>query len=230
MMKNALYLLLAVAGLATAAAPEVKGDAANGAKKVAMCLGCHSIVGYQATFPEIYKVPKIAGQGAKYIISSLNAYKKGDRKHPTMRSVAGSMSDQDIADVAAFYEGQGKVEGAAVSPPANLADAPEALRTKLQICAACHGPSFNAPIDPSYPRLAGQYADYLFNALKSYKTDGHTLVGRSNVVMRGQLVQQAEGKTRYTFSDAELKQVAAFVSALPGDLKTVPQSEMHHSN
>eukprot|EP01036_Dinobryon_divergens_P038567 gene38567-50650_t len=60
-------------------AQEVKGDAKAGEKKIAMCIGCHGIQGYQASFPEIYKVPKISGQGAKYIISALSAYKKGDR-------------------------------------------------------------------------------------------------------------------------------------------------------
>jgi cytochrome c553 len=230
-MKNALYLLLALAGVATAAsAQEVTGDAAAGAKKVAMCIGCHGIVGYQATFPEIYKVPKIAGQGAKYIASALTAYRKGDRKHPTMRGIAGSLSDQDIADVSAYYAGQGGPAAPAAAAAATLGEAPEALRTKLQVCTACHGPNFNAPIDPGYPRLAGQYADYLYQALKAYKTDGHALVGRSNVIMRGQLVQQLEGKTRYVFTDAELKQVAAYVASLPGDVKTVPQSEFHTSN
>ena len=51
-----------------------------------MCIGCHSIPGYQASFPEVYKVPMIAGQSAKYIVAALNAYKKGERKHPTMRA------------------------------------------------------------------------------------------------------------------------------------------------
>ena len=65
-------------------------------------MGCHSIKGYQASFPEVHKVPMIAGQGAKYIASALTAYKNGDRKHPTMRAIATSLSDQDIADVAAL--------------------------------------------------------------------------------------------------------------------------------
>ena len=69
-----------------------------------MCIGCHNIPGYQASFPEIYKVPKIAGQNAKYIVASLNAYKKGERKHPSMRAIATTLSDQDAADVAAYYE------------------------------------------------------------------------------------------------------------------------------
>jgi len=78
------------------------GSAAAGEKKAAMCIGCHGIPAYQASFPEIYKVPMIAGQNAKYIVSALTAYKKGERNHPTMHAQAMSFSDQDIADIAAY--------------------------------------------------------------------------------------------------------------------------------
>ena len=94
-------LLVACATVFSAHAQEVKGDAKAGEKKIAMCIGCHGIKGYQASFPEIYKVPMISGQGAKYIVSALNAYKKGERKHPSMRGIADNLSDQDMADIAA---------------------------------------------------------------------------------------------------------------------------------
>jgi cytochrome c553 len=58
------------------------------------------------TFPEVYQVPMIGGQSAKYIEAALQAYKKGDRKHPSMRGIATSLSDQDIADIAAYYAQQ----------------------------------------------------------------------------------------------------------------------------
>ena len=89
---------------------------------------------------------------------------------------------------------------------------------------ACHGPNFSSPIDAAYPRLAGQHADYLYAALKAYHTDGNTLVGRSNATMRSQVVQEVDGKKKLTFSSTELKQVAAYLAALPGELKVVPQS------
>src|SRR5688572_350112 len=76
--------------------------------KVAMCIGCHGIVGYKASFPEVYRVPMISGQNAKYIAAALNAYKTGDRKHPTMRGIAESLTDQDITDISTYYEGLGK--------------------------------------------------------------------------------------------------------------------------
>ena len=78
---------------AQATAPAAPAAVPAGAQaveaKIAMCIGCHGIQGYQASFPEVYKVPKISGQSAKYIVAALNAYKTGDRKHPTMRGVAG---------------------------------------------------------------------------------------------------------------------------------------------
>jgi cytochrome c553 len=196
-------------------AQEVKGDAKAGEKKIATCIGCHGIQGYQASFPEIYKVPKISGQGAKYIVSALSAYKKGDRKHPTMRGVADNLSDQDMADLAAYYESHGKVDGAMVSVKATEGSAKAAELVKKGACVSCHGDNFSKPIDPSYPKIAGQHGDYLFVALKSYKTDNNPKVGRANGIMGGVVKQ---------FSNAELKELAGYVSALPGELKTVPQS------
>ena len=99
-----LLALLALAGLANfAAAADVVGDPKAAESKVSTCIGCHSIPGYKASFPEVYQVPMIGGQSAKYIESALHAYKKGERNHPSMRGVAKSLSDQDIADVAAYY-------------------------------------------------------------------------------------------------------------------------------
>jgi len=102
-----LIALLALAGAADFTfAVEVVGNAKAAENKIAMCIGCHGIPGYKATFPEVYAVPLIGGQSAKYIESALDAYRKGDRKHPSMRGIAGSLSDQDIADIAAFYSQQ----------------------------------------------------------------------------------------------------------------------------
>ena len=227
-MKKALSMLplvLALAGLSTVSqAQDAKGgDAAKGATKAAMCIGCHGLVGYQATFPEVYKVPMISGQGAKYIVSSLVAYQKGDRKHPTMRGIAASLTDQDMADLGAYYEQLGK--GVGPPAPAALAKAaPEALKDRMAVCVACHGANYSAPIDPAYPKLAGQHPDFLLAALKAYHTDGNVYVGRANATMRSQVVQEADGKKKLTFSNAELKQVAQYLSSLPGDLRVVPQS------
>ena len=225
-IRTLVPLLLLLAGLSTAApasAATDAGDAAKGASKAAMCIGCHGIVGYQASFPEVYKVPMIAGQGAKYLVAALTAYQKGDRKHPTMRGIAAPLTEQDMADLAAFYEAQGK--GVGTPAPAALATpVPEALKDRMAVCVACHGANFSAPIDAAYPRLAGQHADYLYAALKAYHTDGNPLVGRGNATMRSQVVQESDGKKKLTFNTTELKQVAAYLAALPGDLRVVPQS------
>jgi cytochrome c553 len=96
---------LALAGF-SAQADEVKGSAAAGNAKVWLCVGCHSIPEYRADYPLVYKVPMLGGQNAAYIASSLAAYKKGERKHPTMRAIAGSLSDQDMADLGEYYAAQ----------------------------------------------------------------------------------------------------------------------------
>src|SRR5258706_5184733 len=89
--------------------PEVKTEAqhaAHGAKmenQHAICIGCHGIPGYKTAFPEVYHVPKIAGQQQAYIVSALKAYKSGARSHPSMRGVAASLSEQDMAALAAYY-------------------------------------------------------------------------------------------------------------------------------
>jgi cytochrome c553 len=103
-----LFVLLAAASLVQAAsAADIVGNAKDAAdKKIAMCIGCHAIPGYKASFPEVYQVPMIGGQSAKYIESALKAYRKGERKHLTMRGIATSLSDQDIADLAAYYSQQ----------------------------------------------------------------------------------------------------------------------------
>jgi cytochrome c553 len=87
-------------------AAEIQGNAEAGAGKVRLCAGCHAIPGYRSSVPEIYSVPMIGGQSSGYIVAALNAYKKGERKHPTMRSVAGSLSEQDMADIAEYYAAQ----------------------------------------------------------------------------------------------------------------------------
>ncbi len=208
-------LFVACATVFPAQAQPVKGDSKAGEKKIAMCVGCHGIVGYQASFPEIYRVPKISGQGAGYIVSALTAYKKGDRRHPTMRGIVDNLSEQDIADVAAYYSSHGRVEGAAAPGKAAAGSASAAALVAKGACVTCHGDSFSKPLDPSYPRIAGQYADYLFVALKSYKTTGNPTWGRGNPIMGGVAKQ---------FSNAELKELANYVSSLPGEIKTLPQS------
>ena len=208
-------LVVACVTLASAQAQETKGDAKAAESKIAMCIGCHGIPGYQASFPEVYRVPKISGQNAKYIVAALNAYKKGERKHPSMRGIAESLTDQDMADVAAYYEQHGRTD-APLKPAAAPSAQVDAL-IKKGACVSCHGDNFSKPVDPSYPKIAGQYKDYLFVALKSYKVEGQATWGRNNGVMGG---------TAKQFSNAELKSIANYIGGLDGELKSIPQSKL----
>ena len=217
-MKIALTLMLALSGATFAAqAQELKGDAARGATLNASCIGCHGIPGYQSSFPEVHRVPAISGQNAKYIAAALNAYKKGERKHGTMRAVATTLSEQDMADLSAYYSTHGAsaaADAAAVAAPAPPADVAALLAKGA--CASCHGADFNKPIDGAYPKIAGQYPDYLFAALKSYKVEGNPQVGRGNAIMGAQVKQ---------FSNKELKMLAQYLGSLPPGVHTIAQSK-----
>jgi cytochrome c553 len=74
----------------------------------AMCIGCHGIPGYKTAFPDVYHVPKIAGQQPGYIVNALKAYKTGERSHPSMRGIAGTLTEEDMKEIAAYYAGGGK--------------------------------------------------------------------------------------------------------------------------
>jgi cytochrome c553 len=99
----AALVLVAALPAAAQGKPAVQGNAEAGRNKSSMCVGCHNIPGYKTAFPSVYSVPKIDGQHAAYIVSALRAYKASERQHPSMRAVAASLSDQDMADLAAFY-------------------------------------------------------------------------------------------------------------------------------
>ena len=210
--------LAQVPGAQKAAAPAAAapGAATSIEAKTAMCVGCHGIKGYQASFPEVYKVPMISGQSAKYIATALTAYKNGDRKHPTMRGIAESLSEQDINEFAAYYESHGKEDATALPDKAREPSPQVAGLLQKAACASCHGANFAKPIDPSYPKIAGQHADYLFVSLKAYKVENNPAVGRSNGIMSAITKQ---------FNNAELKALAGYVSSLEGDLKVKPESK-----
>jgi cytochrome c553 len=195
----------------SAQAQGATGDVQAGQKKAEMCIGCHGIQGYQNSFPEIHKVPKISGQSGVYIVSALNAYKKGDRKHPTMRGIATSLSEQDMADLAAFYASH--ADKTAPETPKTASTTAAALVAK-GACASCHGANFSKPIDPSYPKIGGQHADYLFFALKAYTVEGNNVIGRSNGIMAGIAKQ---------YTPAEMREIAKYIASVEGELKVVPQ-------
>jgi cytochrome c553 len=106
-MRPLAYLAAGIASLvalgahAQAAAPQGNADA--GKKKVFQCQGCHGIPDWKTAFPEVYRVPKLGGQKPAYIVAALRAYKAGERDFATMRAMTNNLSDQDMADIAAYY-------------------------------------------------------------------------------------------------------------------------------
>ena len=198
-MTRTLTLLLALAGVFSTAHAQ---DAQHGSTKVQMCIGCHGIVGYQADFPQVYKVPKIAGQDAKYIAAALTEYRGGDRLFPTMRSIASSLTDQDIADIAAYLQG-----GEPIKPSTTVAGkAPAQVAT----CVACHGGNGTGaeqPISPTPPVLAGQHEDYLEQALTAYRNGR-----RKNAVM--------DSMAQMLKTDDDIKTAATFFAGQPSTLHT----------
>lgn len=106
-MKKSLALVSFLMACAAAHAQTGNAEAAKG--KVSMCIGCHGIPMYKTVFPEVYSVPLIAGQSPEYLVKALQAYKAGERSHPSMQGIARSLTDQDMADVAAYYGRAGKV-------------------------------------------------------------------------------------------------------------------------
>jgi cytochrome c553 len=176
MLVRAASLLLASALLGQPALAD--GDSSVGKELAYTCLGCHGIDGYRNAYPS-YRVPKLGGQKAAYLVAALKGYRNGSRAHPTMVAQASSLSDQDIEDVAAYLASiAGETVAAGGSGEANL----EAAKP----CTACHGQT-GISVNAIWPTLAGQHEDYLLQSLEHYR-DG----SRSEPVMAAQAALIAE--------------------------------------
>jgi cytochrome c553 len=128
-----------------------------------------------------------------------------------MRGIAAALTDQDMADLAAYYASHAD-KTAPETPKA--AGVKAAALIEKGACASCHGANFSKPIDPSYPKIAGQHADYLYVALKAYTVEGNPVVGRNNAIMAGIAKQ---------YSHAEMREIAKYLSTLDTELSVVPQ-------
>jgi cytochrome c553 len=190
---SAAILALALPTFASAA-----GDVEAGRIKANTCMGCHGIPNYNNAYPT-YRVPKLGGQSAGLIVAALKSYKIGDRPHKTMQAQAANLSDQDIEDIAAYLSHAAHREGTAVQGENSTLD-------KAAPCAACHGANGAKPILPDAPVLAGQYANYLEQALHQYKGGK-----RKNPVMSG----MAAG-----LSDADIKTLSAHFATQQSALYT----------
>ena len=152
--------LIAATALALASlSAQADGDAARGAKLAYTCLGCHGIENARNAYPK-YSVPKLGGQNEAYIVAALEEYETGARWHPTMRGFAAGLTDQDRADLAAYFNAEAPeiVSAEPVGTP------PE----KAAPCVACHGQNGVGTLD-EYPTLTGQHADYIAQALNDYR-------------------------------------------------------------
>lgn len=137
-----------------------EGNADAGKDLGYTCLGCHGIDGYRNAYPS-YRVPKLGGQKAAYIVVALKGYRANTRQHPTMNAQATSLSDQQIEDVAAYFASiGGETVAAGGSAAASFA--------KAQACTACHGNN-GVSVSAIWPTLAGQHKDYLEHALSGYR-------------------------------------------------------------
>ena len=102
-MKYTTLTLCASLLMALAVPVQAAGDPKAGKLTTSMGAGCHGIPGWRTSYPAVYSVPLLGGQHAEYIVTALKAYKSGERKHPSMMGIAGSLSEQDMADLAAYY-------------------------------------------------------------------------------------------------------------------------------
>ncbi len=189
-------LSIACALLASPAAAQ--GNAERGAKLAYTCQGCHGIESYRNAYPS-YRVPKLGGQKAAYLVAALQGYRDGSREHPTMQAQASSMSDEDMQDLAAYFS---SVANETVAAGGSETAGIEAAST----CVACHGQN-GISVSPNWPTLAGQYEDYLRHALNQYR-DGT----RKNAVM----AQMAAPLT-----DEDVNLIASYYASLKGLETTV---------
>jgi cytochrome c553 len=184
-------LVLVSAIFAQSASAE--GNAERGEILGYTCLGCHGIEGYRNAYPS-YRVPKLGGQKASYLIIALRGYRDGNRTHPTMGAQAASLSDQDIEDTAAYLATLG---ADTVEAGGNNGSSFEPART----CVACHGQN-GISLSPGWPTLAGQHEDYLEHTLIQYR-DG----SRKDPVMSPLVADM---------SDATVSQLAEYFASLEG--------------
>jgi len=190
------------------AATNPVGDAAAGEAQTAVCAACHGADGNSA----VPTFPKLAGQGEKYLFKQLQDIRDGARPVPTMVGQLDGKSDQDLANIAAFYASQAGSGGQ--TDPALLALGETVYRSgiperNVAACTACHSPTGKGNAPAGFPRLAGQHADYIAAQLVAYRKGYEDETGRVN-----------DGETRimrttaFGLSDLEIQAVASYVAGL----------------
>jgi len=205
-IRSGLFFGAVVVVLATGSAAQAQvlqplslvGDAGRGQGLAYTCTGCHGVDGAVNAYPT-YHVPKLGGQNADYIEIALQGYREGSRSHATMHAQASQLSDQDIADLSAYFAGieADPETGVSSASSADIAAGQE----KSATCQACHGAVGMAQSE-QWPNLAGQHASYLFEAMLQYRD------GKRTAPVMAPLVSQLD--------DATLEQIAAYYAAQEG--------------
>jgi cytochrome c553 len=151
------------------------GNAEVGKTKAAACGGCHGMDGNSM----IPAYPKLAGQNEAYIVKQIKDFKANvTRQNAIMLGMAAGLSDEDAADIGAYYQSQ-KLASAATFDESKLAAGREIykggnLQTGVPACQACHGPNGAGTAGIGYPQLGGQYVDYTLAQLKAFKEGART--------------------------------------------------------
>lgn len=210
MKKVAILLGLAMGWAQTGVTAEANlaGDAAAGKAQVVVCSACHGADGNSA----VPTFPKLAGQGEKYLYKQLKDIRDGARPVPTMAGQLDGKSNQDLADMAAYFASQASTGGQ--TDPALLALGEAVYRggipeRNVAACAACHSPTGKGNAPAGFPRLAGQHADYIAAQLTAYRKGYEDATGRINDgdsrIMR---------ITAFGLSDLEIQAVASYAAGL----------------
>ncbi len=199
------FIVFAV--IITLASPVLAGNGSNdpvaaGKANFETCAGCHAIPDYTHAYPT-YHVPRLGGQHPDYVVTALKAYKNGERLNQTMQANVAHLSEQDMQNISAYLDSFRLVWKEQTN---NIRGNIDSGRRKSASCAACHGPDGNSSI-ALYPRLAGQYEDYLYQSLQDYKTGK-----RNNPIMRGMSTP---------LSDQDISDLAAYFASQPMGLVVV---------
>lgn len=219
-MKKLLTAAVVLWGAATVAqaATMPRGDAAAGQTKAASCAACHAADGNS----QIPTFPRLAGQGAPYIYKQLQDFKAGHRQDASMQGMVFALSDQDMADLAAYFAQQ---TGGVGQAKADLVKLGERLyrggnaKTGLAACAGCHGPAGKGNALAGFPRLGGQHADYVKKQLQAFRAAGRADIVADPALKRTNDAAKAgeQGPMQMVaakLSDTEIEALSSYISGL----------------
>ena len=203
-MKKLILAGLLAVSCTLMAGVSLAGDAAAGKSKSAACGGCH---GFDGNSP-IATYPKLAGQNEAYITKQVKDFKAdSSRKNELMKGMVASLSDEDAADIGAYFQAQ-SISQAAAFDESKIATGREIykggdLQTGIPACQACHGPDGSGTAGIGYPQLGGQYVEYTLAQLKAFKNGSRT--NDDKMLMRS-IVEK--------MSDEDLVAVANYIASL----------------